>query len=320
MLRDTLWGYVVLAEVGARFGAVDKHIVRRAATTVALELTAERRASASEWDGRASLASDLLRGDRNDVSLEKRAQFFGVDLAARRVVCLLADDSGDAPGSLPSASAVADAFRADGDCEPVLATGVAEGVVAILRLPDDGSARAGVEAARRRGERAVRALGISDTCLVAMSAACLDAAACSRAYRDARQVLGCMRLFASQEPTRIMTADDLGAGRVFLASVDRAEAEHFAVQTLQSMLDECEAPSVLLDTLQVFFENSRSVRGSAAALDVHENTIRYRLARVEAATGLDVAGDSSDQLTAQLALLVLQLQGKRPWHASCVTC
>jgi len=37
--------------------------------------------------------------------------------------------------------------------------------------------------------------------------------------------------------------------------------------------------------------------------------VRYRLARVHALTGLDVAGDAGDQLTVQMSLLVLRLQG-----------
>jgi sugar diacid utilization regulator len=202
----------------------------------------------------------------------------------------------------------------------VLATGVAEGVVAILRLPDAGSARDAVRLARDRAVAAVRELGVADSCLVALSAACLDAAACPRGYQDARQVLRCMRLFPSSEQLRVLLADDLGAGRVFVASVDRAEAERFADQTFQQLIRNGESETALLDTLQIFFENSRSVRGSAAAIDVHENTIRYRLARVEAETGLDVAGDSSDQLTAQLALLVLQLGGRRPWRLCQADC
>lgn len=320
MLRDTLWGYVILAEVGSRFGALDKHIVRRAATTVALELTAERRASASERDGRASLASDLLREDRDDASLEKRAQFFGVDLSARRVVCLLAPDSVDAPAAMPPASSVADALTAACDGEPVLATSVAEGIVAILRLPDGRSQVRAVNGVRTRVAAALRDLGIADSCLAALSSACLDATACPRGYAYARQVLTCMRLFASTEPARLLTADDLGAGRVFIASVDRSEAECFASQTLQGLHLESDAENGLMDTLQTFFENSRSVRRSAVALNVHENTIRYRLARIAETTGLDVASESSDQLTAQVALLVLQLQGRRPWRMRQTDC
>jgi DNA-binding PucR family transcriptional regulator len=65
----------------------------------------------------------------------------------------------------------------------------------------------------------------------------------------------------------------------------------------------------LLQTLRVFFDSSRSVRRSAERLGVHENTIRYRLARVEEHTGLAVASSSEDQLTMQLALLILRLIG-----------
>src|SRR5262249_5628905 len=65
----------------------------------------------------------------------------------------------------------------------------------------------------------------------------------------------------------------------------------------------------LVKTLRVFFDNSRSVRRSAQQLGVHENTIRYRLARVEELTGLAVASDSEDQLTVQFSLLILRLTG-----------
>ena len=42
---------------------------------------------------------------------------------------------------------------------------------------------------------------------------------------------------------------------------------------------------------------------------MHENTVRYRLSRVREITGLDVAGDADDQLSVQVALLVLRLRG-----------
>ena len=65
----------------------------------------------------------------------------------------------------------------------------------------------------------------------------------------------------------------------------------------------------LLETLHVFFDSGRSIRASGVQLAVHENTVRYRLARVRTLTGLDVAADASDQLSVQMALLVLRLQG-----------
>jgi DNA-binding PucR family transcriptional regulator len=64
----------------------------------------------------------------------------------------------------------------------------------------------------------------------------------------------------------------------------------------------------LLETLQVFFDQSRSVRKAAQHLGVHENTIRYRLARIQELTGLAVGSSSDDELTAHLALLIVRIQ------------
>jgi DNA-binding PucR family transcriptional regulator len=110
----------------------------------------------------------------------------------------------------------------------------------------------------------------------------------------------------------VLTADDLGPGRLVLGAAEREDAERFAHDALGALLADEEGTQDLLHTLQVFFEKGRSVRRSARALDVHENTIRYRLARIEDRTGLGVAHDSNDQLTAQLALLLLRLEGTLP--------
>jgi hypothetical protein len=66
----------------------------------------------------------------------------------------------------------------------------------------------------------------------------------------------------------------------------------------------------LLETLYVFFDCSRSVRRSARVLALHENTIRYRLARIEDLTGLAVSSSSDDQLSVQIALLILRICGE----------
>ncbi|WKN52518.1 helix-turn-helix domain-containing protein (plasmid) [Rhodococcus opacus] len=54
----------------------------------------------------------------------------------------------------------------------------------------------------------------------------------------------------------------------------------------------------------------RSTRRTTSG--VHANTIRYRTARIEQLTGLDVATDAHAQLTAQLALLILRMNGLLP--------
>ena len=55
-----------------------------------------------------------------------------------------------------------------------------------------------------------------------------------------------------------------------------------------------------------------SIRRCAVRLGVHENTIRYRLARIEELTGMPVTHDPDAQLRARLSMLVLMLQGRVP--------
>jgi PucR family transcriptional regulator, purine catabolism regulatory protein len=62
----------------------------------------------------------------------------------------------------------------------------------------------------------------------------------------------------------------------------------------------------LLLTLERYLENGRSLTTSARELTVHVNTLRQRLDRIEALTGLDLAGE--DLLALQLAIELARLR------------
>jgi purine catabolism regulator len=100
-------------------------------------------------------------------------------------------------------------------------------------------------------------------------------------------------------------------GSLLLSSSDSEAMATFAEQTVGELVLE-NSKADLLTTLCSFFDNMGSIRGSAAALEVHENTIRYRLSRIEELTGLAVMHDPDAQLRARLSLLVLLLQGRLP--------
>ena len=303
-------GYLVLMEYGSRFTRLDSHIATHAAITVGLGLAAERRVAAAEWDARQALAADLVRGNRDTTSLQRRAEHLGIDLSAPRVLCLVASESQE-PGPPPSAGQIAETLGALlGDGE-VLAAGVAEGVVAIVRLPENVPALEGIAAVRTALADTVRSLGRGDM-IGAVSTRCTAPSQFERAYAEARQVMSCVRTFLDLDGPMVLSADDLGPGRLFLAASDRAEADRFAEDTLGPLLADNDGMRDLLNTLRVFFDCSRSVRRAALALGIHENTIRYRLSRIDELTGLNVNGDSDDQLAVQLALLILRLEGRLP--------
>jgi sugar diacid utilization regulator len=293
-------------EYGGRFGPLDTHVVRRAAMTIALELEAERRVAVASGDALAALGADLLRGDRDEPSLERRARHIGVDLTVPRVVCLVAPD--DPEGEAP---AVADVVAALGDAgEPALTAAVDDGVVALLDVAAGSSALDAMARLRDRVEAALPRVG--DGLVVALSTRCAGPADYPRAHREAREVLRVLRTFGAHRAAPVLSADDLGPCRLLLSASQRADADRFARDALGALLDGDEGIRDLLVTLRAFFDAGRSVRRSALALDVHENTIRYRLTRIEELTGLAVGSDSDDQLSAHLALLVLRLQGEVP--------
>lgn len=61
--------------------------------------------------------------------------------------------------------------------------------------------------------------------------------------------------------------------------------------------------SFLMDTLRAYLRSGCNARDAARFLNLHPNTLRYRIARVEALSGLDLH-DPDDRLLTEMVLLV----------------
>jgi DNA-binding PucR family transcriptional regulator len=66
--------------------------------------------------------------------------------------------------------------------------------------------------------------------------------------------------------------------------------------------------TALLDTLERYLAERRSVIESARALFIHPNTLRQRLGRIEELTGLNL--DQDDLLSLELAIKLARLHGR----------
>jgi GAF domain-containing protein len=307
-VRNEDWGQVVLTECPGRFSSTDAMVARRAATIVALELSAEERAAAGQFHAREALMRDLLSAGDDQESLTRRAQFHGLQLDQPHVVCLLSDADG-VSSRLPSRTIYSGLVAPE---RGVFTTRMADGLVAALELPSDRPSREVVRDIRDRLSSALAAEGHAESVIAAISTVCRGVAGFPLAYAEARQVAQCSKTFRGGAATAL-SADDLGPGRLFLAVSSRDEASRYAIDTLGALVrGEEGSHAELLRTLAVFFDSSRSIRQSATCLNVHENTIRYRLSRIADLTGRDVAGDADDQLACQVALLILRLQGQLP--------
>ncbi|MCP2030098.1 DNA-binding PucR family transcriptional regulator [Okibacterium sp. HSC-33S16] len=85
-----------------------------------------------------------------------------------------------------------------------------------------------------------------------------------------------------QAPT-VVRADELLPERALNGDGDaRSALVHQVLVPLQ------DSASEWLETVAIYLDNGRSIEGCARALDVHANTIRYRLARVSETLGFDV--------------------------------
>ncbi len=310
VLGEEVWGRLVVMEHKTRFTGGDVVAVRRAATLIALQVSSERKAVEADWNAGSSLAAELLGGGSDTAVARRRADRLGVSLDARRVVMLVGSRSG-AEGEAPDFRAVADAFGRLAPELNVHVTAVEGSAAALIEVPDAEETEAFAYENRELLEAVRGSLRSPEQLIAGVSAVHRGREGYRAAHREARQVLECIRRFSPEDGPALFTADELGVGSLLLSSSDSEAVAKFAEETVGELVRE-HSKADLLTTLCSFFDNMGSIRGSAAALDVHENTIRYRLSRIEELTGLAVMHDPDAQLRARLSLLVLLLQGRLP--------
>ncbi|MDO8212232.1 GAF domain-containing protein [Conexibacter sp. CPCC 206217] len=306
--RGDACGYVVLVDHGRRLTTYDAMLARRAATMVALELSAERRAVDADRHARESLVRDLLHGLDEQRSLGRRAGFHQLALDVPHVVCLF-HRRPSSDGSAPAVADVHAAFARVGLVERPFCAAVEAGVALLLRLPDDVHARAGIAAAKRRVEEVVAAIAPDGGVVAAVSPVCRAIPDYPRAIAECERTVQCMTSLLADESITVLATDDLGAGRLLLASTNPETAERFALDAAGALLEDSSDRVQLLATLAAFCDSNRNVRATGSILGIHENTVRYRLGKIHELTGLDVMADAEDQLTAQFAMLVFKLRG-----------
>lgn len=306
-----VWGNLVVMEHKTRFTAGEIVTLRRAAMLLAVHVGMERIAVEPGANATSALVAELLGGPVEPAAVDRRATRLGIRLDVRRVVMVL---GARAPrdGGPVDAGAVDDAF---GDAAPELtvrAARISADTAALIDLPADADPATFVAENREMFEHVRRLVQQPGEHLIAgVSGVHADRDGYRAAHDEARQVIECLRRFGRGYGPALLTADDLGAGRVVLATSDGQVVARFAEQTFGPLLTD-NANGGLLETLCTFFRTVGSIRRTAACLGVHENTIRYRLARVEELTGLAVTRDPDAQLRARLSLLVLVLQGRLP--------
>ena len=130
---------------------------------------------------------------------------------------------------------------------------------------------------------------------------------CARAYREAHDAATIGHALLT--PGGAMAYSQLGAYR-YLVHIDADDAPRDRMRAAVDRLIAYDQKrrTALLDTLERYLAERRSVIESARALYIHPNTLRQRLGRIEELTGLDL--DQDDLLSLELAIKLARLHGR----------
>ena len=155
-------------------------------------------------------------------------------------------------------------------------------------------------ACRELGRRHGAAIGVSELCETPGDSA--------RAYREAHDAATIGRALLPNGGA--IQYSQLGAYR-YLVQIAAEDAPRDRMRTaVDGLIDyDTRRRTALLDTLECYLSERRSVIESARTLFIHPNTLRQRLGRIEELTGLSL--DRDDLLSLELAIKLARLH-RRP--------
>jgi GAF domain-containing protein len=152
---------------------------------------------------------------------------------------------------------------------------------------------------RELGQRTGAAIGVSE--------ARESPAEAAGAYREARDAATIARALLGDGGA--IAYSQVGAYR-YLVQIDAEDAPRDRMRVAVDLLIAYDRKrrTALLDTLERYLSERRSVIESARTLYIHPNTLRQRLGRIEELTGLKL--DEDDLLSLELAIKLARLHGR----------
>jgi hypothetical protein len=276
----------------------EREALEQAARFLSLEVAKQQAVQAIESRFAGELLDMILSGPRRSGEVRARLRAFGVDPADRLAVCALAFAGGE-PATLPGlGEAVGEFFVSESI--PVVVAGGSRDVVAFLpwrsgrpeptpALRELAGRLVDSVAARFPGRRPVAGLGgLAD-----------DASGLREPLIRSREA--CRVLRRRADPP-VAAFAELSTYHLLLGLHDPGTLRDFADGVLGPLRHhDARRGGELEGTLRAFLEHECHWANTAAALYVHVNTLRNRMARIAELTGRDVAR-TEDRVDLFLAL------------------
>jgi purine catabolism regulator len=295
--------------------------VEQAAVVLALALTKEREVAEVEGHVRGEFLEDLIQGTYGDeAAAQRRARHVGYPLAGVHVLMIV--DIDDFRGFHRSRQITEDAIQAlkreflrrvsavtKANFARAILAARSDSVLALLPVPPEAS----------ENQPRVHSLGnqIGDaiaewkpgfTVSVAFSGAVEAPRGLTGAHREVRAVLETLARFGRRN--QVVSAGELGL-TALLAAISDDRLVEFAHRHLGPLLENDRSRGaghgVLTPTLKAYLEEGEQ-QGAARRLQIHPNTLRYRLDRIQEISGADL-NDPETRLNLAVALRVQGLLG-----------
>ena len=269
--------------------------LERAALEIGLELAVELRVQAILGDDQHDFFNDLLEG-RASHRMARRGFKFGYDVRLEHVPLAVAVET-DRDALVPIVRAVT-LERADGTPPFAIVGRDDDAVLAFLPTTDSGFA---FSLARNILDRA-RGAGL--TAAAATGPVCRDLGDFAPAAEKAKWAAR-VRLVTGKTDL-VSSFDDLGVAALLFQVDNHTDLEQFVDRWIGPLVAyDADHGTHLTETLRVLLE-TRSLRGSAAALFVHTSTLKYRIKRINELLESDYQ-DSEMYFNLQVALRIHQM-------------
>jgi GAF domain-containing protein len=290
-----------------RSDQLERQVLERFALVVALELAKQRSAMLARIGVSRDLLSEVLAGasESNRHGLIERAVAMGHDLDKDQFLGVIR-----APGDLSShgwtqqRSLAEIAHLAAQSRELPLLIGGGEGELVVLmtatETADDAPILNFLKAVMAEAH-----FGSTPTRLAAVTT--LTSGGVTGISANYRACVGALRLFPQDANGQVVQLAELGVAALLLTHGSPDDLVHFSDMTLAPILSRGSGKGGdLMLTLQVWLRASCSQRSTATLLNVHQNTVAYRLRAIEDTLQVSLR-DPDVQLRLNLALRIYEI-------------
>ena len=275
---------LALLDPGGTAGEEERIALEHGTTVLALELSRLQSVIEAETRLGHDLLEELLTGT-DDERARLRTQILGYDLGLQQRVAVVTY-----PTAVPEDRVFHGVRRAAQNLGARPLLGSRRSTVVVL-------AEASLSWHSLRAETNAE-LGRVD-CHIGVGGVCDHATDVPRSYREAQLALQFMS-YGNREAA-VVSFDDLGVFQILAEARDPNTVQRFVRNWLGALLDyDASRSAELVATLSTYLETGGNYAHSARVLNIHRNTLRYRLKRIGEISGHDLA-EPDVQFNLQLA-------------------